>query len=141
MKRLLRIVFLVGLAACRDDMQTPESPVDDLFDPTAPGVVLLRQGVMSGGGGHTVSGTATLYDDAGKLVLVFDPFSAQNGPDLWVYLSTDENATNYIRLAMLKSTMGKQSYEITGMPDLDEYKYALIWCEKFTVLFGTAELK
>ena len=41
----------------------------------------------------------------------------------------------------MKSTIGKQSYEVTGMPDLDEYKFVLVWCEQFSVLFGKAELQ
>ncbi len=72
---------------------------------------------------------------------MLDPFMSQNGPDLKVYLSTDQNAAQYINLGPLKSTTGKQSYDVTGMPDLDQYKFVLVWCQEFSVLFGKAEMK
>ena len=100
---------------------------------------LLKEGTLTGVG-HTVSGTVKVYDDAGKKVIVLDPFTSQNGPDLKIYLSTDQNATKYINLGALKSTTGKQSYDITGTPDLTEYKFVLVWCQQFSVLFGKAEL-
>jgi hypothetical protein len=93
------------------------------------------------GVGHTVSGTVKAYNSNGKKTIVLDPFSSQNGPDLKIYLSKDENASQYINLGPMKSTTGKQSYDVTGMPDLDEYKFVLVWCEQFSVLFGKAELK
>jgi hypothetical protein len=111
-----------------------------MFDVNGPQVMLIKQGMLVGIG-HTVDGTASLYDDAGRKVLVFEPYSSQNGPDLRVYLSEDENATNYVNLGMLKSTMGKQSYEIPAGTDIARYHYAIVWCQKFTVLFGRAELK
>ena len=56
-------------------------------------------------------------------------------------MSKDENASQYINLGAMKSTTGKKSYEITGMPDLAEYKFVLVWCQEFSVLFGKAKLK
>lgn len=141
MKQLLSILAIVICISCNEDENnTPAAPVDDPFDPMGMNVTLLKQGTLTGVG-HTVSGTVKVYDDSGKEVVVLDPFSSQNGPDLKVYLSTDQNATQYVSLGALKSTAGKQSYDVTGMPDLDQLKYVLIWCQEFSVLFGKAELK
>jgi hypothetical protein len=71
-------------------------------------------------------------------VLLLDPFSSQNGPDLRVYLSKDASGGSFINLGRLKSTTGKQSYDIPGNPNLDEYSYVLIWCQQFSVGFGRA---
>ncbi len=138
MKKLLAILMMLVLISCKDDDATPTAPIDDSFDPIATGATLLKQGMLTGVG-HTASGTVKIYDDAGRKIIVLDPFSSQNGPDLKVYLSKDESASQYVNLGSLKSTTGKQSYEITGMPDLNEYKFVLIWCEKFTVIFATSE--
>lgn len=139
-----KFTFFFLLFACfacnEDDDNTPTAPVDDPFDPMETGIELLREGTLSGVG-HTVSGTVKIYDDGGKKVIVLDPFMSQNGPDLKVYLSTDQNAGQYINLGPLKSTTGKQSYDVTGMPDLDQYKFVLVWCQEFSVLFGKAEMK
>jgi Electron transfer DM13 len=141
MKNLFSIIILLMSFSCNEeDNNTPTAPINDPFDPTEVQATLLKQGALTGVG-HTVSGTAKIYDDAGKKVMVLDPFSSQNGPDLKIYLSTDQNATQYVNLGALKSTTGKQSYEVTGMPDLEEYKFILVWCEEFSVLFAKAELQ
>ena len=141
MKKLFSIMIMIVSISCSEDQNaTPTVPVDDTFDPMKAGVTLLKQGTIIGVG-HTASGTAKVYDDAGKKVIVFDPFNSQNGPDLKVYLSKDQDATQYINLGALKSTTSKQSYDVTGMPDLEEYKFVLVWCEKFTVIFAKAELQ
>jgi hypothetical protein len=94
---------------------------------------------MTGCGGHTVSATVKLYEQSGKNYVYFEMLNSQNGPDLKVYLSKDANATQYIRLGVLKSTMGNQSYEVPAMTDLGQYPVVHIWCERFSVCFGIAE--
>jgi hypothetical protein len=140
LKKLIFIPVLLLLVSCQEEEGTPTAPVNDTFDPMADNVKELKKGTFAGVG-HSVSGTATVYDDAGKLVVVLDPFTTQNGPDLKLYLSTDQNATQYINLGDLKSTTGEQSYDVTGNPDLTQYKFVLVWCQDFSVLFGKAELQ
>lgn len=140
MRKIFIILLCLFFIACNEDENTPTKPINDTFDPMEMNVTLLKQGTLMGVG-HTVSGTVKVYDDDGKKVVVLDPFSSQNGPDLKVYLSTDEKASKYVNLGALKSTTGKQSYEVSGMPDLSEYKYVLVWCQEFSVLFGKAELQ
>jgi hypothetical protein len=140
MKKIFLISLVLFSFSCsEDENNTPSTPVVDDFEPMA-STVLLKQGMLTGVG-HTVSGSAKVYDDNGKKVVVLDPFSTQNGPDLKLYLSTDQNASQYINLGALKSTNGKQSYDVTGMPDLEQYKFVLVWCQDFSVLFGKAELQ
>lgn len=47
----------------------------------------------------------------------------------------------YLNLGALKSTTGKQSYEVSGKPNLDQYKFVIVWWQEFSVLFGIAELR
>jgi len=136
MKKFSFLLLVIFLFACQEENNTPTKPIDDNFDPDA--AVKLKMGDFSGVSGHSVSGVATIFDDAGTKTVVLDPFSSQNGPDLKVYLSSDASATTYINLGDLKSTTGKQSYEIPGSYDLDEYPYVLIWCQEFSVGFGKA---
>ena len=133
MKTLLFIFASLLALSCHPDDATPVQPVNDNFDTTK--ATLLKQGMLVGVG-HTASGTASLYDNSGTSVVVLDPYSSQNGPDLKVYFSKDSDAKEYIRLGNLKSTMGKQVYEVPAGTDLGLYKYIHIWCEKFTVVFA-----
>jgi hypothetical protein len=138
MKRISILLVVIALASCKEEDATPNGPIDDSFDTTK--ATLLKSGEMVGVG-HTVSGTASIYDSAGQKIVLLDPYSSQNGPDLKVYLSKDASASSYISLGKLKSTSGKQSYEIPNSPDVTDYNYVLVWCEQFSVIFGKAELK
>jgi hypothetical protein len=138
---IFAIITLIVVSSCSEvEDNTPMIPVDDDFDPVEMGATLIRKGTLMGVG-HTVTGNVNVYNSTDQLVVVFDPFSSQNGPDLKVYLSKDEKAMEYLNLGALKSTTGKQSYDVSGMPNLDQYKYIMVWCQEFSVLFGIAELQ
>ena len=132
------LFIMAAIASCKEDEGTPTGPIDDTFNPLT--ATLIKSGTLVGVG-HTVSGTASIYESTGKKTVLLDPYSSQNGPDLKVYLSKDEKASSYISLGKLKSIDGKQSYEIPNNPDVTDYKFVLVWCEQFTVIFGKAELK
>lgn len=138
MSRILVLYLILALTSCKDQDATPTGPVNDAFDAS---MATLVKGGSLVGVGHTVSGTASIYEKSGMKTVLLEPFSSQNGPDLRVYLSKDDNASSFISLGKLKSTNGKQSYEISGNPDVTDYKFVLVWCEEFKVLFGKAELK
>ncbi len=138
MKKILIIFIIALLSSCKEEDATPTAPINDDFDTTT--ATVLKSGTLAGIG-HTVSGTVTIYKSASSKTVVLDPFSSQNGPDLKVYLSKDINASSYLSLGALKSTSGKQSYEIPGNPDVTDYNYVMVWCEQFTVVFGRAEIK
>ena len=94
-----------------------------------------------GDGIHDAQGdvfTIPLEDQS--TVLRLENFKSTNGPDLFVYLSTDENASEFVNLGELKASSGNQNYEIPNGTDLSKYNKVLIWCKSFGVLFGSAEL-
>jgi Electron transfer DM13 len=137
MKKLI-ILFVLGLMmACDPEDATPTTTLNDVFDETT--ATLLREGTWTGSGSYNVSGTAKIYDDNGKRVLLLNNFSSSNGPDLRVYLSVTTGATSFVNLGKLKSTSGKQTYAIPDGTDIDQFKFVLIWCQQFSVLFGKAE--
>jgi hypothetical protein len=97
--------------------------------------------VGAGDGIHDAQGDAyTIPLEGGSDVLRLENFKSTNGPDLFVYLSTDKNASEFINLGKLKASNGNQNYEIPDEVDLSEYNHVLIWCKTFAVLFGSAEI-
>lgn len=112
-----------------------------LTETVNPNAAVVVKGTFSGANNYTVSGTVEVVNDNNQKRLVFKNFSSSNGPDLRVYLATTTGATTFISLGNLKSTNGQQVYDISGMPDFSQYKFAVIWCQRFSVLFGAAELK
>ncbi len=74
-------------------------------------------------------------------ILRLENLKVTNGPDLYVYLSTDKSASDFVNLGKLKANNGNQNYNIPSETDLSKYNTVLIWCKAFSVLFGSAELK
>lgn len=102
---------------------------------------------------HGTSGRAlVLALPDGQRVLRLEDFDTSNGPDLKVWLSeapvlegTDGwfvfDDHPYVSLGALKGNVGNQNHEIPASADLDRLDAVSIWCERFHVSFGAAELK
>jgi hypothetical protein len=93
-----------------------------------------------GDGIHNAQGIAKVLSLDDAKILRLEDFKATNGPDLHVYLATDEKATDYVDLGLLKANIGNQNYQIPEGTDLSKYDTALVWCKQFSVLFGHASL-
>ncbi len=90
---------------------------------------------------HPASGPVSVLQTGEGRTLRYENFKTINGPDLLVYLSTDLEATDFIDLGELKATEGDVNYEIPPGTDLSKYRYALVWCEDFGILFNSADLQ
>jgi hypothetical protein len=135
-KTLLLLIVSFTFFACNKKEETTTPVTTD-----KPAGTLVTSAPMSGSGSYKVSGNAELYNNNGVWKLYLSNFSSSNGHDLKLYLASDASATTFINLGKLKSTNGDQTYDITGTPDLKTYKYALIWCQQFSVLFGGGQFK
>ncbi len=94
-------------------------------------------------GDHPTSGTANvLTDGSARRVLRFEEdFATDNGPDLNVYLASSADVgDDFIDLGDLTGNIGSQNYEIPEGVDLADYDTVVIWCVRFGVAFGSAEL-
>jgi lipopolysaccharide export LptBFGC system permease protein LptF len=90
---------------------------------------------------HNAEGKAKILAlSDGSQILRLENFKSTNGPDVHLYLSTDKQASDFIDLGRLKANNGNQNYQIPINADFNKYKYVLIWCQPFSVLFGSAQL-
>ena len=121
-------------------MEKDDTMMEENMDEIMP-VSYSGEFIGAGDGIHDAQGTAyTIPIDDGSNVLRLENFQSTNGPDLFVYLATNENALEFINLGALKANNGNQNYEIPDDTDLDKYGKVLIWCKSFSVLFGSADL-
>ena len=110
--------------------------------PTAFAALPSGKFVGTGDGIHEVQGDARILEIGDNTnYLRLENFKSTNGPDLYVYLSTDEKASDFVSLGSLKGNIGNQNYKIPEGVDLSKYNKVLIWCKSFSVLFGSAELE
>jgi hypothetical protein len=105
-----------------------------------PSMKITGRFVGVGDGIHDANGRAAVIPVADGSVLRLEEFRSTNGPDLYVYLATDEQASDFLNLGRLKANIGNQNYEIPRDTDLAKYDTVLIWCQQFSVLFGSAQL-
>lgn len=122
----------------------PEPVVEPEPEPVEFVPAVVRSGSFYGADDfHFGSGTALIIEtEPGVYVLRFEEFSVQNGPDLFVYLSTsaDGYGDGSYNLGQVKATDGSFNYDIPAGIDPWAYGSVIIWCEPFAVLFATAPL-
>ncbi len=137
MKTNLIFLVLFVLAACKKE-NTPKLILDEKADQTM--AVEKAAGTFSNGPYGKVSGTAKIYTTESGTQLALENFSSSNGPDLKVYLSKEKDPVSFISLGDLKATGGNQLYKIPDQIKTSNYKYALIYCKRYSHLFGFAEI-
>ncbi|HZF89109.1 DM13 domain-containing protein [Streptomyces sp.] len=101
---------------------------------------------------HATSGTVKLVRLAdGSRIVRLENLDTSNGPDLRVWLSDAEvkegqegwhlfDDGEYVSLGRLKGNKGSQNYTVPADVDLSRYSSVSIWCDRFDVSFGAAEL-
>ena len=97
---------------------------------------------------HRTSGAVrVLPTDGGARIVRLEGLATDNGPDLYLYLSTnpadgEEQAfdDDFVSLGRLKGNQGDQNYEVPDGVDLARYASVVIWCDRFNSAFGAAAL-
>lgn len=101
---------------------------------------------------HATTGEALIIERPdGSRVLRLEGLDTSNGPDLKVWLTdapviegTDGwfvfDDGEYVDLGPLKGNVGNQNYAIPDGVSLDDLTSVSIWCARFKVSFGAAEL-
>jgi Electron transfer DM13 len=104
--------------------------------------LLIGEFVGVNDGIHNAEGLVKVIRlDDGSMILRLENFKATNGPDLYVYLATDNSASDFVNLGRLKGNIGNQNYDIPESTDFSRYDTVLFWCKAFSVLFGSAKLE
>ncbi|GHH76155.1 hypothetical protein GCM10018781_46770 [Kitasatospora indigofera] len=122
---------------------SPPSP-----SPAGPGPAEGAAGAFQSGE-HPTTGTARLVRLAdGSTVLRLEDLRTSEGPDVRVYLSAAPAARSKldtlgdapVELGRLKGNLGNQNYAVPSGTDLTRVRSAVIWCARFSVGFGAADL-
>ena len=116
---------------------------EDLMEMAPENAILKYSGNFTQGPyWNNVNGKAEIYEKNGIFTLVFnDSFTINNGPDLYVYVSKEQQPTQFVSLGRLKSVNGGQTYTFTSAINFDDYKYAVVHCQQYNHLFSYALLQ
>lgn len=108
-----------------------------------------RSGTFVKSGGYEASGTATLSEDSGNLILEFgSDFKTSFALGTFIYLSNNNTSGSAVKSNGLElqqiTQSGAHTFNVSlkspGVK-LTDYKYVIILCKPATVIFGSAELK
>ena len=139
------LLLLLGFTfiACSKNDTAPSAvaPITSSLSIDTIAATKIATGSFVSSGSYTVSGRVTWFKNSTKQILYLNNFSASSGPDLKVYLSKDAAASAFINLGNLKGLTGNQEYDIPANANLTEYKFVLIWCQRFSVNFGSSNIK
>lgn len=89
---------------------------------------------------HPASGEVKIITSGDVKIVRYENFKTINGPDLYVYLSKDLQANEFVNLGKLKATEGNINYEVSKEINLKDYPYVIVWCKAFGVLFNSADI-
>lgn len=125
------------------------SPSSSSTTTAAPALAANLKGEFVALGNYTTSGLAEVIPVSdSERILRLEEFSTTNGPDLFVYLTTQPNPNapfssddDHVDLGRLKGNVGGQNYEIPADADLSRYTTVLIYCKRFSTSFGAATLQ
>lgn len=124
----------------------PSQAVPSQVPPSGPAVV---------GGGtfqsqeHQTTGTAQLLMlPDGSHLLRLENLASSDGPDVKVWLSSQEaggdwfkyRSGRYVDLGPIKATHGNQNYAVPAGTDITGLTSVVLWCDRFSVAFGSAPL-
>ncbi len=157
-KKLSPIALIAALIiSC--ESKPPESNVaaDAPVTPTANVENNTSKGSRSGkfvSVSNPTSGQATLSTDGDKNILELDEnFKTDGGPDIRIVFHKAPDLSSvaappnfgideadYIVIEKLKSTSGKQVYEIPKDTKLSSFKSVAVWCAKMNKTYGFATL-
>lgn len=130
-------------------MQLPDTMVMEEMAEDEVAVTLVGEGVFQGFDAiHQGSGAARLITTSSTRLLRLEDFEVTNGPQLHVYLSTQDELTltgglgeGALDLGPLKGNQGNQNYVLPEGVDLTQFKSVAIYCVPFNVTFAWAGLK
>lgn len=98
---------------------------------------------------HPTSGTASLLTLADGTQLVrLENLASSDGPDVKIWLSELDaggdwfkyRGGKYLDLGLIKATHGTHNYVIPAGADLSGLDTVVLWCDRFSVAFGSAAL-
>jgi hypothetical protein len=116
-------------------MQDDKMMDDKMAAPMAPMTAMLV-----GAAGHHAAGKVTFAKEMGKDVLVLSDLEVDKVPDGHVFLAKNGDRTQGIDLGVLKQFSGTVSFALPAGTTPEAYDSVIIYCEKFKVEIGRAQL-
>lgn len=130
----------------REEEDAPEPEPDPEPDPEP---VVLAEGEFVTQEHETSGAVSVLELEDGSRHVRIEDLASSDGPDLYIWLTDQEAGGDwfkyrdgrYVDLGALKGTHGDANYEIPADADIEGMTSVVIWCDRFSVAFGSAPVE
>ncbi len=105
--------------------------------------MMAPHGMFAGAHDHKVGGNYSIIEKDGKQVLMLgEDFSLDGAPDPYIVLSGNDmgSGDGTLNLGRLRTRKGPVTFALPAGTDLGKYTRVLVWCKKYNVTLGQAEL-
>jgi len=130
------------VAACAGTNGMMDKKMDDKMDSGMKGQMdSPTDAMLMGSGGHHAAGKVSFgMGMKSKNALTLSDIKVDKVPDGYVYLTKDGDHMHGVELGMLKQFSGTVSFDLPADVNPDDYDSVVIWCKKFNVEIGRADL-
>lgn len=126
----------------------PPAPPDRDVAPSLTSQAVRQGQFQTVDAAHPTSGTARLVTRAGQATVHLDNFRTERGPTVEVILYTRDSIPaslnqapgDYISLGTVQGFSGNQAFTVPPGTDLSQYEAIGIWCRRFDITFGYANI-
>lgn len=102
---------------------------------------VLASGHFKGASGHDTNGDVTVRKSADGVVVVLEEnFDFDGAPDPKLGFGKDGTYDKGSQFSPLGSNAGRQVYEVPAAIDPGAYNQFYVWCERYSVPLGVADL-
>ncbi|MFJ4027720.1 DM13 domain-containing protein [Paenarthrobacter sp. NPDC089989] len=116
--------------------------------PTAGDPIVVSSGTFQSQEHETTGAAQLLKLPDGSHVLRLEDLASSDGPDVKVWLSSLEaggdwfkyRSGRYVDLGQVKATHGNHNYVVPAGTDVAGLTSVVLWCDRFSVAFGSAPL-
>ena len=106
------------------------------------GSSIAASGTFKGAKGHTTTGSVTVTEQGGKLVIKLGSnFNLDGAPDPYVSLGNGSRPVKGGTAGVLAKNKGAGTYSVPATAVTKAAKEVVIWCKKYAVPLGVAKLK
>jgi hypothetical protein len=103
---------------------------------------IVASGSFKGASSHVTNGNVTIRKTAdGVVVVLEDDFDFDGAPDPKLGFGKDGRYDRASQISHLGSNKGRQVYEVPAHVEPEAYNEFYVWCEKYNVPLGVADLK
>ena len=144
---LTTVIFLGGTTAVVKNSSTASEPSNFLTLAQASGQVLSQGRFVTVDRSHTTIGNVRLIEENGVRYLeLADNFQTVSGPQVEVILHRQKQVgrkvreRDYVTVASLQKIRGTQRYLLPASVEISDFGAVAIWCRRFNITFGYAQI-